>query len=309
MYSHLSKIARLGTQKINDPELSDVIKTTNFLALAATFLVVLLGLGFYEEPCLLFIYSLGGFYYLIFILLNYLGYHKISRFTFSIIALSSITIMNGITSNEAYFAIKLAGVSTIILPVLLFSSKERKLASASFVINLLIFSFFDKLVEIIPIYKSLNFDFNKPEIIIGNGLYSMIIIFISVRYYKFEKEYFRSKIITKHEELKKANEKLNLMNQKLEKKVAERTLELKLTNDHLTETNKKLKELLHKNSHELRHDTANILGLLSLLNLEPTPEEYQEIIELLNKSAKKLDVNLHNTNQIISSIKKAEKEN
>ncbi len=78
-----------------------------------------------------------------------------------------------------------------------------------------------------------------------------------------------------------------------QKKIDE--LELKLKNE-------KLEEYIFITSHEVRRPVANIIGLVSLLDMSDIDDpENREIIENLKASAQQLDEVIHKTNSILKS--------
>jgi signal transduction histidine kinase len=91
--------------------------------------------------------------------------------------------------------------------------------------------------------------------------------------------------------LKEKNEEITSINNRLEERVAERTLELE---DH----NRKLAEYAFINSHLLRGPLCSILGLINLLNNTSLSEKEKEILMHLKESS-------HNLDDVVSKISKA----
>jgi len=99
-----------------------------------------------------------------------------------------------------------------------------------------------------------------------------------------------------HLSLKNSLEKLENLNKSLEEKVDERTQQLKKANEKLEITNIKLLELdgakadfLNLISHEIRTPLNGILGPLELLKETATASEIGELVEILDISVKRLE--------------------
>ena len=99
-----------------------------------------------------------------------------------------------------------------------------------------------------------------------------------------------------HLTLKDSLEKLEKLNKSLEEKVAERTQQLKEANEKLEVTNIKLLDLdraktdfLNLISHEIRTPLNGILGPLELLKDTPYASDISDLIEILDLSVKRLE--------------------
>jgi two-component system, sensor histidine kinase LadS len=107
-------------------------------------------------------------------------------------------------------------------------------------------------------------------------------------------------------ELEEANQSLNQQKEEistlaenLEDLVRERTHELDLTLQNLSRRNQEMEEFSEIISHNLRAPVARLLGLLSLLELEPTEGERAELLSFLQASAHHMDELLHDLNHIL----------
>lgn len=123
-------------------------------------------------------------------------------------------------------------------------------------------------------------------------------VFLAIKLYQFNQEKQKAyvmleslnteiiqqkqEILLQAEKLKEANKEISLMNRSLEKKVDKRTRELKLQND-------KIIQYAYINAHKLRAPVARILGLIYLINNNPTEQELNDMLERLDTSAKELD--------------------
>ncbi|UXP32287.1 tetratricopeptide repeat protein [Reichenbachiella agarivorans] len=102
------------------------------------------------------------------------------------------------------------------------------------------------------------------------------------------------KLIALNKEIDTQNEKIQTINQNLEKTILQRT---KVIQDQ----NNQLREFAFMNSHNIRRPLSNVLGLLSLLEDERNPEKISELIMLANQSAAEMD-------QIIQEVNRQLKE-
>ena len=84
-------------------------------------------------------------------------------------------------------------------------------------------------------------------------------------------------------------------NKNLEKQVANRTAEIERKNE-------KLEEFAFINSHKLRKHLASILGITQILRDEEAPEHISALLKTLDKSAKSMDVVVHEINAIITKL-------
>ncbi|HEY0742552.1 MAG TPA: sensor histidine kinase [Chryseosolibacter sp.] len=90
-----------------------------------------------------------------------------------------------------------------------------------------------------------------------------------------------------------------LINQSLEQKVKQRTLELEETVKNLINQNNDLEQFSYIVSHNMRAPVARILGLISLMEAESTPDERLQLMEYLKESTVGLDEIIHDLSQII----------
>ena len=101
----------------------------------------------------------------------------------------------------------------------------------------------------------------------------------------------QEEIMAQSEQLKQALEKINAINQTLEKKVQERTA-------LLAKQNEQLAQFAFMNAHELRGPLASILGLVHLLKI-PEFNHDDEIIQRLEGSSRDLDAVVRGINRTL----------
>ncbi|MFY0674601.1 MAG: hypothetical protein JXQ87_14475 [Bacteroidia bacterium] len=96
-------------------------------------------------------------------------------------------------------------------------------------------------------------------------------------------------IRVKNRELEDAHASLETVNERLEKRVEERTIELE-------ERNKRLERYAFATSHKLRKPLANILGLISLFSNEI---DNDTMIDMLERSSEELDLAVRHMGEIL----------
>ncbi|MBI9034580.1 MAG: hybrid sensor histidine kinase/response regulator [Bacteroidales bacterium] len=92
-----------------------------------------------------------------------------------------------------------------------------------------------------------------------------------------------------HLELKHSKDQLKQVNKWLDEKVAERTEELSIANKKLLQLDTAKTEFLDIISHEIRTPLNGIVGALSLLNEFQLPQEVNEMMNILDLSANRLE--------------------
>lgn len=99
-----------------------------------------------------------------------------------------------------------------------------------------------------------------------------------------------------NQELLATQQEIRLLNQSLEQKVKDRT-------QTLEEANEKLKNYAFSNSHTVRRPLANILGLIEVIHITGLQHpDTQKYIDLLQKSAEKLDTIIHEINHNLENF-------
>jgi tetratricopeptide (TPR) repeat protein len=115
--------------------------------------------------------------------------------------------------------------------------------------------------------------------------------------------YYSSTLEETNQELFASQQNMKSLNQNLEQKVQDRTKTLALANE-------KLRKYAFSNSHIVRSPLANILGLITLINLENTTDsEKQFYLNQIQKSAEELDRVIHDINQNLNQISASSQEN
>ena len=82
--------------------------------------------------------------------------------------------------------------------------------------------------------------------------------------------------------LAQANAEIQHMNEHLEEMVNEKTMEVKIQNQ-------KLLEYAYFNAHKVRGPIARLLGLVNIINLNPTADETKELLDKISDNANELD--------------------
>jgi signal transduction histidine kinase len=104
----------------------------------------------------------------------------------------------------------------------------------------------------------------------------------------------------KSEEIQRQNTAISDLNNSLEKMVHERTKQLEEANENLMKQNQNLEQFSYVISHNLRAPIAQILGLLSVINKEALPSEFERnLIDYLHKAASNLDMIVTDLNAIL----------
>ena len=102
----------------------------------------------------------------------------------------------------------------------------------------------------------------------------------------------RDQLLDKNLEVEKMHNEVIRVNQNLERLVSVRT-------QVLIDQNKRLTDYSFFNAHQLRAPVASIMGLVNLLQHSSSPEEYINLLNHLETSARKLDETIRNINDSI----------
>lgn len=286
-------ISRLGLDgQFNDLYSRAIIMANRLNFILAVIMISLFGIATYvmfvKEQAFTFYTSrlifLFGVNVLNLILARY-GLIRIMQLSTSlspITILIFIPIMLGYVQDSSFFYYHLVVLGMSVIPQLVFVPKVDNFNYwLSMSLFLLLIFFLDDLM----------IDFTKSSEatvgIIGYfRIYYKIIpvaIFVFLHLALF---YLRSVNISFEHDLIALNSKLNLMNEKLEILVEERTLDLEIKND-------KLAEYAFTNAHELRAPVANMLGILTHLDGVQSEEERKQCLALLKRAGVQLDEITH----------------
>lgn len=111
--------------------------------------------------------------------------------------------------------------------------------------------------------------------------------------------------------IKDQNKKLKNYSDNLKKEVEDRTLELRVSNRELAQNLQKLEQYAFMTAHNLRGPVARLLGLIYLLEIEPTLNTNNQVRELMGRIQKEsanLDAVIKDMNTIIELRKKSDVE-
>jgi signal transduction histidine kinase len=158
------------------------------------------------------------------------------------------------------------------------------------------------------LFKVHSFDITTPEEIIFASIdcffaaLLLSIFFIGVKT-QFEK--FRSQVTTRNEELKNLEINLATQNEQIERKKSEveklnhdlNTL-IEQRTQEIEARNKMLSEYAFVNAHVLRGPMSRVLGLLNLMQLEPTAYP-PEKIAAVQRTAKEMDLIIRKINEVL----------
>jgi len=224
------------------------------------------------------------------ILLNYLGFTHSSRVFLSLLPpiiilagdLLTLTIIPDGT-HPFSFDIRVLILSLVVLPLLLFTMKERAYIAISLVLNGIILLFFDYIHILFGINLSNAFGANYY---ISTLFYAIAFLFIVSTLLVFKIRWCK---------LNKVNERLLL---DLEQKVTERTHELELHSQELVKHNNELEQFSFTVSHNVRGPIASLLGLTDLFT-KLDVSEYGSIIKQIRVTSETLDTVISDLNEIL----------
>ncbi|MEP1095458.1 MAG: hypothetical protein ABJG78_10130 [Cyclobacteriaceae bacterium] len=286
-------ISRLGLEGRSDDLYSRAIIMANRLNfILAMIMISLFGIATYvmfaKEQAFTFYTSrlilLFGINVLNLILSRY-GLIKIMQLSTSlspITILIFVPVMLGYVQDSSFFYYHLVVLGMSVIPQLVFVPKVDNLHYwFSMSLFMLLIFFLDDLM----------IDFTKSSEatvgIIGYfRIYYKIIpvaIFVFLHLALF---YLRSVNVSFEDELIAVNSKLNLLNERLEILVEERTIDLEIKNS-------KLAEYAFTNAHELRAPVANMLGLLNHLDRVQSKKETKQCLALMKRTGVQLDEITH----------------
>ncbi len=224
------------------------------------------------------------------VVLNYLGLTLASRIFLSLLPpivilagdlLTLIIIPDG--THPFSFDIRVLILSLVVLPLLLFTMKERVYIAIPLAFIGIILLFFDYIHTLFGINLSNTFG---AHYYISTLFYAIAFLFIVSTLLVFKVRWCK---------LNKINEKLLL---KLEQKVTERTQELELHSQELIKHNNELEQFSFTVSHNVRGPIARLLGLTDLFT-KVEANEYNAIIKQLRLTAETLDTVISDLNEIL----------
>lgn len=127
-------------------------------------------------------------------------------------------------------------------------------------------------------------------LVIGALVFIVAVVFIE----------FMMRLGADRDQIKQLNLRLEQQNNKLEKRVLERTRALDEKNKELKKSNAILRDYAFVNSHHLRAPLCAILGIVYVLGLkESSAEEQDNLISMLDEECKKLDDVVHEIQELV----------
>lgn len=111
----------------------------------------------------------------------------------------------------------------------------------------------------------------------------------------------KEELQTSAEELTESHQTILNLNEKLNSDIEVKSQELYRTNQELVKHNNELLQFSFTVSHNLRGPVARMLGLMNVINLNPSENEKEHLMQLLQKSTIELDTVLKDLNLIIDS--------
>ena len=282
------------------------------------------------------------FFYLGLLLLNQRGYINSSRLAMSVfipIATMVVTLYakryNPVVEEFMFFTSRVVLLISGIIPLTLFSLKERKLLIAGLSASFFCLLFYDPIHRFFNVgyyqlgYTSPNYGFTNFLIMILYGLlvsaffyYKTLLEEVEHSLWMGNRQLSRlyNELGTRHEEIHAQAEKLVESQQQLQEanQLIEQQKELLEAENlelhqHLLEKNKILEASnreLHKRldelqqfsytiSHNLRGPVASLLGLASLFDLEKADENNRQLMVHAQTSAQALDLVIRDLSQVL----------
>ncbi|MCF6351868.1 MAG: HAMP domain-containing histidine kinase [Cyclobacteriaceae bacterium] len=224
------------------------------------------------------------------IVLNYIGFTLSSRIFLSLLPpfvilggdLLTLTVIPDGT-HPFSFDIRILILSVVVLPVLLFTMKERAYIAISLAFNAIILLFFDYIHTLFGINLSNTFG---AHYYISTLFYAIAFLFIVTTLLIFKVRWSK---------LNKVNKGLLFG---LEQKVTERTQELELHSQELVKHNNELEQFSFTVSHNVRGPIARLLGLTDLFT-KLDANEQGTIIKQIRATTKTLDTVISDLNEIL----------
>jgi hypothetical protein len=136
---------------------------------------------------------------------------------------------------------------------------------------------------------------DQEEVLFVNSISDLISMAINSSQRKdFEKEILnqREQILYQNNELTRYAKEIDVINQSLEARVAERTATL-------NQQNKQLTEYAFVNAHLLRGPLSRILGLIEIIRLSKNQDDLLSLVNMLDASTKELDGVVHKITSIL----------
>lgn len=311
-----NRISNVGVDKIPDTIRSrNVIFTNRLVFIIFLILLILFFFNLYYQGWTVFTQSLffgniSAFITIYFF--NKIGYSVVGRLILSWMCsvypfYSSVNAkLADLTAIEEgmYYMPRVFIMTTSIMPILIFSFKERRYLIAGLLGSFIPLAFFDPLHQWLGVgYYEMGFNANIYPTFNAITIASYMVFLTATIFFKRMNEKYNSELILKTDkikeqafELKSANHEIIVMNKNLEKVLNKRTKKL-------LDQAVQFQVYSFKNSHELRAPLAKIMGTIQLLNQQDLSNhsEIQRLLKILNKACEELDVIVHDINEVLSN--------
>lgn len=321
----LEQLDQLGNAFAINPAQRRYVQIANRVSFLFFVLVLLIGLvayayfGWFATTRLAMVTAA---LFLLFPLLNRLGYTNSSRLLLIVLiatAPTSISIVDKFDHPEAleefeYFAFRIIALAASILPFILFSIKEKRNLFFGLALTLIILLLYDPLHNWFgagfyqmgftsPHYYFINYIFVFAYLIVIGATY-----FLKRSFEKSEEENHKliQQLSNRQLELMKSSEllqqhrkRLTLEKRDLNKEIIEKNNQLTETNKELIRHNNELQQFSYTISHNLKGPVASLKGLLSLVDPSGIGGENKEIMARLKQSTIMLDNTIKDLNNII----------
>ncbi|WP_421765591.1 histidine kinase dimerization/phospho-acceptor domain-containing protein [Ekhidna sp.] len=202
-----------------------------------------------------------------------------------------------------YYMTRLFILATSIIPILIFSFKEKfymTIGILSSLIPLVLFDFIHKVAGVG--YYEMGFDSRNYPGFGAIAIAAYCIFITAMIFFKRMNEKFTTELLDKKLKIEKqarelvlANKEITIINKNLENVLDKRTKKIL---DQMVQ----FQVYSFKNSHELRAPLAKVMGTLNILNqmdFTNNPEQY-ELIKILNQACEELDIIVHDINKALT---------
>ncbi len=320
-------ISNIGLSESTNPDIRRIIGFTNRLTFFI--FVLLLGLFIYNH------YQLGWTTFnksllignavimLLLFTLNKLRLFSISRIFLSwmisfypFITSVQLKLSDPFAIEEAmYFMPRFFIIATAVIPVLVFSFKEKRLLALALMGSFIPLFFFDPIHHALQVgYYQVGFDSMMYPTFNVVTLGGYILLLLATIFFKRTNEQYEDQNLKLIQSLKNKNHQLIDKNAEIESQSKELELanyEIRLMNEKLESVaNNRTKKLMDqairfqlyafKNSHELRAPLTTLMGVIELLNDSKSPAQTKELLGVLRQSCLDLDKVIHDINEVIS---------
>ena len=278
LYSIWTQISTIGVAHPNHVGIELKVKLSNQIAITVCALMVVMALFYHPIPIVFFGYLSAPIGYGIILKLNQIGHFRVARIVFIGIAVIGTVIIASFTADSHMFSSKLALISTMVLPVLLFGIDEVLGMILGILFILVSFILMDSIVAYIPAAeeaKGLNLEgplYVTINAIVSVVMLSMVYVYLQLIIKENQRELYQQNIA-----LQAQKEQIELLNRDLAKRIEDALGDLSITNSALNHNIQKIQQFVFHNSHILRQPICNVLGLLEMLK-GTSGEEFEAIL-------------------------------